>query len=214
MQHGPKEQPAKVPAHQNPPSQQGQRRSAGSRHVHPTAPQMPPAGVAGEAGRAGASTRFFAGVVLALSRCSPWCYVSSSGGSTTTGEQEPGRRSTTPPPAGVKVYGSLGPENVPLQLGTQLAAAEHRSDRGADRRASVQQDRAAHLPRSRPPGHFHQRPPRSIPLGVGMVPPARSSRAPQGDFATGSADLPLLAARARPGRRSSISSRRHPRCTS
>ena len=85
------------------------------------------------------------------------------------------------------MYGALGPEGVPLQLGTQLAAAEHRPDRGADRRAC-----SATRPSSSPTTITPTWPFSSTASSArfrsawAWFPPPWSSRALSGDFATGS----------------------------
>jgi hypothetical protein len=89
-------------------------------------------------------------------------------------------------PAGVPVYGGVGPEQVPLELGTTLAAA-NTGLTGAPidgLQCNTQEQLTYHH-------HAHMiifvnGQPRPIPLGVGMVPPAIVQQSPQGDWAQGS----------------------------
>ncbi len=90
-------------------------------------------------------------------------------------------------PGGVKVYGGLGPEGVPLELGPQLAPA-NAGLTGATidgiQCSSTEQlvyHHHVHL------AIFVDGKPYSVPLGVGMVPPAQVSESAQGPFADGSA---------------------------
>jgi hypothetical protein len=110
--------------------------------------------------------------------------TSTGGGSSSSNKKQPAVNYTTA--SGVKVYGGLGPEGVPLQVGPQLAAA-NTGLTGAPI-AGLQCNTTEQLTY-----HHHAHvvifingQPRSIPLGVGMVPPALVQQTASGDFATGS----------------------------
>ncbi len=88
--------------------------------------------------------------------------------------------------SGSKVYGGLGPENVPLETGPQLAPA-NAGLTGATidgiQCSSTEQlvyHHHVHL------ALFVNGKPYSVPLGVGMVPTVQVSQTPQGPFADGS----------------------------
>jgi hypothetical protein len=89
-------------------------------------------------------------------------------------------------PAGVKVYGALGPEGVPLEVGATLAAADAGltgkpiDDVQCNSSEQLAYHHHAHL------AIFINGQPRSLPLGVGMVPPLITSSNSRGVFATGS----------------------------
>jgi hypothetical protein len=75
-------------------------------------------------------------------------------------------------PSGVKVYGAIGPEGVPLEVGPNLAPANNAGLTGAPvdgiqsaARESLVYHHHAHL------AIFVNGQPRSVPLGIGMVPP-------------------------------------------
>lgn len=88
--------------------------------------------------------------------------------------------------SGSKVYGGLGPENVPLETGPQLAPA-NAGLTGATidgiQCGSTEQVAYHH--------HFHlalfvDGKPYSVPLGIGFVPPAQVTQSSQGPFAEAS----------------------------
>ncbi len=89
-------------------------------------------------------------------------------------------------PSGAKVYGAKGPEGIPLELGPPLAPANQGltgvvTD-GVQCNSSEQLVYHHHV-------HvaiFVNGQPRSIPYGVGMVPPVQVSKTPSGNFADGS----------------------------
>lgn len=91
---------------------------------------------------------------------------------------------------GVKVFGGLGPENVPMELGDQLASPNAGIANATTNTvvAGVQCNAGekltyhhhAHL------SIFINGKPRSLPLGVGMVPPALVENSAKGQFAVGS----------------------------
>jgi hypothetical protein len=87
---------------------------------------------------------------------------------------------------GTKVYGGIGPEGIPLQLGPQLASPNAGLTGapidGIQCNTSEQlvYHHHAHL------AIFVNGKPYSVPLGVGMVPPAQVQKSASGDFATGS----------------------------
>jgi hypothetical protein len=112
--------------------------------------------------------------------------VATSGGSSSSraASRQPAVNYTTS--SGVKVYGGLGPENVPLQLGTPLAAP-NTGLTGApidglqcNTTEQLTYHHHAHLV------IFINGQTRPVPLGVGMVPPAIVEQTANGDFATGS----------------------------
>jgi hypothetical protein len=89
-------------------------------------------------------------------------------------------------PNGTKVYGGLGPEAIPLQVGPQLASPNNglTSDPVDGIQCNTSEQLVYHH-------HIHvavfvKGKPYSVPLGVGMVPPAQVEQSPKGDFATGS----------------------------
>ncbi|HEX4865719.1 MAG TPA: hypothetical protein VFV02_16740 [Acidimicrobiales bacterium] len=91
---------------------------------------------------------------------------------------------------GVKAFGGLGPENVPTELGEQLAspnagiasATTNSIVAGVQCNAGekLQYHHHVHL------SIFINGQPRSVPLGVGMVPPALVENSARGQFAVGS----------------------------
>jgi hypothetical protein len=88
--------------------------------------------------------------------------------------------------AGVPIYGKLGPESVPLQVGTPLAAA----NTGL---TGAPIEGIQCLPQEQLAYHHHAHlvifingQTRPVPLAVGMVPPATVEQGAQGAFATGS----------------------------
>ena len=184
---GLKEQHGETAAHQDPPSQQGRRRLGPGRDP---VPPRPPRNLGPASAAAVAAAGFYALIVGVV--------VAAGGGGRRGARQHVGRQLAERPnknqaavnyttAAGVKVYGALGPENVPLQVGTPAGRREHRSDRRADRRRcsatrteQLTYHHHAHL------AIFINGQPRSIPLGVGMVPPALVEQTAAGDFATGS----------------------------
>lgn len=87
---------------------------------------------------------------------------------------------------GTKVYGGIGPERIPLEVGPQLAAP-NTGLTGAPI-DGIQCNTSEQLIYHH---HFHvaifvDGKPYSVPLGVGMVPPAQVQKGSNGDFATGS----------------------------
>jgi len=87
---------------------------------------------------------------------------------------------------GTKVYGGIGPEGVPLELGQQLASA-NAGLTGAPI-DGIQCNNSEQLAYHH---HIHlaifiNGQPRSVPLGIGMVPPALVSNTAKGPFAEGS----------------------------
>ncbi len=153
-----------------------------SRPGHPASPRV---GVAGAARRGKSFYALIAGVVIALAAVVTLVLVSTSGGSSGTADKNQAAVNYTTP-SGVKVYGTLGPEGVPLQVGAQLAAP-NTGLTGApiaglqcNTTEQLTYHDHAHL------AIFINGQPRSIPLGVGMVPPALVQQSAQGDFATGS----------------------------
>lgn len=87
---------------------------------------------------------------------------------------------------GTPVYGKLGPERVPLEVGSPLAPA----NRGLSGKTidGIQCNTTEQLAYHH---HIHlaifvDGQPRSVPLGVGMVPPAIVQKTPKGPFAQGS----------------------------
>lgn len=112
--------------------------------------------------------------------------VSSGGGSSNkVNTKQPAINYTLP--NGIKVYGKLGPENVPLEVGPQLAVANAgltgQPIDGIQCNSSEQLAYHHHVHLS----IFINGAPRSVPLGVGMVPPAEVQQSAQGNFAVGSA---------------------------
>lgn len=108
--------------------------------------------------------------------------VSSGGGSGTPAQAATNYKIGTTP-----VYGKKGPEGVPLEMGPSLAAA-NTGLTGAPIdgiQCNAGEQLAYHH-------HVHvaifvNGQPRSVPLGVGMVPPAQVQQTSSGDFAEGSA---------------------------
>ncbi len=89
-------------------------------------------------------------------------------------------------PNGTKVYGGLGPENVPLEVGPQLAPPNAgltgATIDGIQCNANEQLVYHHHVHLA----IFVNGKPYSVPLGVGMVPTVQVSQSPQGPFADGS----------------------------
>jgi hypothetical protein len=109
--------------------------------------------------------------------------VTSGGGSSGGSKQAAVNYKTS---SGAKVYGTLGPEGVPLQLGTPLAAP-NTGLTGApvdgiqcNTTEQLTYHHHAHL------AIFINGQMRPVPLGIGMVPPATVQQTSAGNFATGS----------------------------
>jgi hypothetical protein len=171
--------PAKIP----PRGKSGPAR--GSSASRPVPPRRPPT----RRRRGGKSRGWFyaliIGVVVAVVAVVIVLVVSSSGGSSSSPDKTQAAVNYTTA-AGVKVYGSIGPEGVPLQVGPQLAPA-NTGLTGApivglqcNTTEQLTYHHHAHL------AIFINGQPRSIPLGTGMVPPALVQQTANGDFATGS----------------------------
>jgi hypothetical protein len=172
---------AKPPPNIPPRSKGGAASRPGTKAVPPRPPRKPPAPRRRQGGRA--QRRFYgllvggvivvAAIVIAV--------VVTSGGSGQA--KQPTNFVTT---TGVKVYGGLGPEGLPLELGTPLAAP-NTGLTGApidgvvcNTSEQLTYHHHAHLI------IFVNGQPRPIPLGTGMVPPALVEQVTGGDYATGS----------------------------
>lgn len=87
---------------------------------------------------------------------------------------------------GVKVYGGLGAENVPVQVGPQLAVANAKltgaPTDGISCNSTEQLSYHHHIHLA----IFINGQPKSIPLGIGMVPPALVTNTSRGPYAEGS----------------------------
>ncbi|MGH9055039.1 MAG: hypothetical protein ACRDYY_04120 [Acidimicrobiales bacterium] len=110
-------------------------------------------------------------------------YELTSSGSSKTSKAQPHQPAVNFSANGAKVYGTLGPENVPLELGAPLAAPNTGlTGKPIDGvQCNVGEQLAYHH-------HVHvaifiNGQPRSVPIAVGMVPPAQVEKTPQGDFA-------------------------------
>ena len=193
--------PTKVPV-QNPPSQQGQRRRRpGTRPVPPRPPRNPPVRRRRGGRSPGGSMPLLVAVVLlvvAVRRGGD--LVSSSGGGSTTGQRQAGRRSTTRPRRASRSYGTLGPEGVPLRSAPRWPRA-NTGLTGApidglqcNSTEQLTYHHHAHLV------IFVNGQPRPIPWASAWSRPPRSSRRRRATSPP-AADVPVLAARARPGRR-------------
>lgn len=114
--------------------------------------------------------------------------VSSGGGS--KGKPRPHQAAVNWSFNGVKAFGTLGPENVPLEIGDPLAIAnaslEHDTVNsivsGVQCNAGEQLVYHHHVHLS----IFINGQPKSVPLGIGMVPPALVENSAKGPFAVGS----------------------------
>jgi hypothetical protein len=147
----------------------------------------PPANRGPRRARRGRSQgRFYAilvGAIIAIVAVVVIVILTSGGSSTSALSKQPAINFTA---NGAKVYGGLGPEGVPLELGTPLAAA-NTGLTGAPIdgiQCNTNEQLVYHH-------HVHvaifiNGQPRAIPLGVGMVPPALVSNTPKGPFAEGS----------------------------
>jgi hypothetical protein len=172
--------PSKIP----PRSKGGPANRPGARPVPPRPPRNAPA----RRRRSGRSPgRFYAVigavVVIAAAVLVVVLLSSSGGGSTTANAKQPAVNYKTA--AGVKVYGTLGPEGVPIEIGTQLAAP-NTGLTGApidglqcNSTEQLTYHHHAHL------AIFINGQLKTIPLGVGMVAPAQVEQTSSGDFATG-----------------------------
>ena len=159
--------------------------SARSRPVPPRGSRKPPTRAAVAESPAAGFTPII-GVVVAVVAVVTVVVVSTSGGSSSSAGQDHQAAVNYTTAAGVKVYGGIGPEGVPLQVGPQLAPA-NTGLTGApivglqcNTTEQLTYHHHAHL------AIFINGQPRSIPLGTGMVPPALVQQTASGDFATGS----------------------------
>ncbi len=168
-----------------PPRGKGGAGQPSARPVPPRPPRKP-----NGRRRGGRSQRRFygllVGAVIAVAALIIIVVVTTGGGSSsvTTASKQPAVNYTTA--SGVKVYGGVGPENVPLQVGTPLAAA-NTGLTGApidgvqcNTTEQLTYHHHAHLV------IFINGKTRPMPLGVGMVPPAIVEQTANGDLATGS----------------------------
>ena len=159
----------------------------GTRPVPPRPPRKPP-----ERRRGTRSQRRFYGWlvagVIAVVAVIIIVLVTTGGGGSSTSVTSASKQAATnyTTASGTKVYGAVGPENVPLQLGTPLAAP-NTGLTGApidgiqcNTQEQLTYHHHAHV------AIFVNGQPRPVPLGVGMVPPALVEQSPQGEFATGS----------------------------
>jgi hypothetical protein len=174
-----KPNPTKVP-----PRSKGGASRPGTKAAPPRPPRKPP-----ERRRGSRSQRRFygllvAGVIAVVALIIVVVVATGGGSSHSNASKQPAVNFTTA--SGTKVYGGVGPENVPLQLGPPLASA-NTGLTGApidgvqcNTTEQLTYHHHAHL------SIFINGQPRSVPLGVGMVPPAIVQQTPQGDFAQGS----------------------------
>jgi hypothetical protein len=182
--------PTKVPASKIPPSKIPPRSKSGgaTRPGARPVPPRPPRNPSPRRRRGGRSPgRFYAvlgGVAIIAAVVLVVVILSSSGGgSTTASAKQPAVNFKTT--AGTKVYGTLGPEGVPIEIGTQLAPP-NTGLTGApidglqcNSTEQLTYHHHAHL------AIFINGQLRTIPLGVGMVAPAQVEQTSSGDFATG-----------------------------
>ncbi len=177
---------AKRPPTNIPPRSKGASNgSARSRPVPPRASRKPP-----PPRRRGGSSRarmyaVIAAAVLLIAAVVIVVIVSTSGGSSGSANAHQAAVNYKTP-AGVQIYGGIGPEGVPLQQGTELAPA-NTGLTGApitglqcNTQEQLTYHDHAHL------AIFINGQLRTVPIGVGMVPPALVQHTSSGDFATGS----------------------------
>lgn len=172
---------AKPPTNIPPRSRGGAASRTGTKPVPPRPPRKPPADRRRRGSRS--QGRFYGllvGAAIAVAAIVIAVVVASGGSSKV---KQPINWVTT---TGVKVYGGLGPENVPMELGTQLASP-NAGLTGApidglvcNSTEQLTYHHHAHMM------IFVNGQPRPIPLGVGMVAPALVQQTSTGDFATGS----------------------------
>jgi hypothetical protein len=123
--------------------------------------------------------------------------ATGGGGSSTSLAKQPAINWKTP--AGVAVYGGLGPEKVPVQLGTPLAdpnaGLTGAPVDGVSCNSTEQTvyHHHAHLT------IFINGQPRAVPLAIGFVRPAQVSSTPEGQFAEGTSCLYWLHVHAQDG---------------
>ena len=179
---------AKRPPTKIPPRTKGAGNGpAASRPVPPRTGSKPP-----PRRRRGGSSRgrvyaVIAGVVVLVAAVVIVVIVSTSGGSSSSANTHQAAINYTTS-TGVKVYGGLGPEGIPLQIGTELAEP-NTGLTGAPitgLQCNTQEQLTYH-------NHAHliifvNGQVRTVPIGVGMVPPAQVESTPKGDWATGSQD--------------------------
>ncbi len=175
-----KRPPTKIP----PRSKGASSRPAASRPVPPRGPRQAPPRRRGGSSRGRIYAVIAAIVVLVAAVVVVVIVSTTGGGSNKTNTHQAAVNFTTA--EGQKVYGGLGPEGVPLQKGPQLAPPNTGLTgapiAGVQCNATEQltYHHHAHL------AIFINGQNRSIPLGVGMVPPALVQQTANGDFATGS----------------------------
>lgn len=137
-------------------------------------------------GRRGANRRYLygGGGLAAIAAVVAVILVATGGSSNTINRHSPAIGYTLS--NATKVYGPLGPENIPLELGPQLASP-NAGLTGAtiDGVSCLSTEQAAfhhhvHL------ALFVDGKPYSVPLGIGFVPPAQVTQTPQGPFAEAS----------------------------
>ena len=175
---------AKPPTTNIPPrSKGGAAGRPGARPVPPRPPRKPPKRRRGGRSQGRFYGLLIAGVVVVAAAIIAVVATSGGGSSTPKPSKQAALNYTTP--SGVKVYGKLGPENVPSELGTPLAAA-NTGLTGAPidgvQCNSTEQTvyhHHAHLM------IFVNGQPRPMPLAVGFVPPAQVQQTSSGDFAAG-----------------------------
>ncbi len=87
---------------------------------------------------------------------------------------------------GIKVYGGLGPENVPTELGTPLASPNAGLTGAITDGVQCNAGEQLHYHHHAHVAVFINGQPRPVPLGVGMVAPALVENTAKGQFAAGS----------------------------
>lgn len=167
----------------NPPQNKVPPRSGGGRPPRPQAPRRPNKR---NRRRYGSRRYLYTGVIgaiiIAAAIVVPLLVTGGSGKGPQTSQSAIDWKT----PAGLPVYGKLGPENVPLEVGPELAPPNAgltgQPIDGIQCNASEQIAYHHHV-------HlvfFVNGKPYSMPLGVGFVPPAEVQNTPKGPFAEGS----------------------------
>jgi hypothetical protein len=177
---------AKPPTSNIPPRRKGGAPAKpGTRPTKTAAPPRKPAARRRQGGGSrGRQIALIAGIMFVVVAAVAIALVASSGSS--NNKHSTATAANWVAPSGTKVYGALGPEHVPLQVGPQLGSANagltSQPVDGIQCNAGEQLAYHHHV-------HvaiFVNGKPMSVPLGIGMVPPAVVQQTSQGDFAEGS----------------------------
>jgi hypothetical protein len=162
------------------------RKAAAARTKAATRPPVPTRKRPGKRSRRRSVRPYvYSGAFIAVVALIAVLVITNSGGSSTAVKTHQAAINWRTP-AGVKAYGGLGPEGVPIEVGPQLA-----SPNAGLTGATVDGIQCAPVEQLAYHHHVHlaifvDGKPYSVPIGEGMVPPVEISNTSSGQFAQGS----------------------------